>query len=58
LDREPRRGVPEILGRLRRDAEEQLDPPTAPGWARPVGWIVAAGIVVVVVIMLMRANPL
>jgi hypothetical protein len=58
LEREPRRGAPEILGRLRRDAEEQLDPPKAPRWARPVGWLIAVGIVVVVVIALVGANPL
>jgi hypothetical protein len=58
LEREPRSRAPEIIGRLRRDAEEQLDPPTAPPWARPVGWAIAVGIVVVVIVMLVWANPL
>ncbi len=58
MARDPDRSPPEILGRLRRDAEEQLDPPTAPRWARPVGVLIAVGIIVVVIVMLVRANPL
>lgn len=58
MAREPRRSPPEILGRLRQDAEEQLDPPTAPRWARPAGWLIAIVIVAVVIVMLVRANPL
>jgi hypothetical protein len=58
LEREHRRGVPEILGRLRRDAEKRLDAPSAPRWARPAGWVIVAAIVVVVIVTLVRANPL
>ena len=58
MAREPRRRPPEILGRLRRDAEEQLDPRTAPRWARPVGLLIAVAIIVVVIVMLVKANPL
>jgi hypothetical protein len=50
--------VPEILSRLRRDAERQLDEPVAPRWARPAGWLIAAAIIVIVVIAVVRANPL
>ena len=49
---------PEILGRLRSEAEERLDEPTAPRWARPAGWIIVIGIVAVVLVMILRANPL
>ncbi len=58
LEREPRRGVAEILARLRRDVERRLDEPTVPLWARPVGWAIAIGIVVIVVIAALNANPL
>jgi hypothetical protein len=58
LEREPRHGVPEILSRLRRDAERQLDEPVAPRWARPAGWLIVAAIVAIVVIAIIRANPL
>ena len=58
MKREPRRGVPEILSRLRRDAEHQLDEPVAPRWARPVGWLIAAAIIAIVVIAVIGANPL
>jgi hypothetical protein len=50
--------MPEILGRLRRDAEARLDEPVAPRWARPAGWIIAGAIVVGVLIAILRANPL
>jgi hypothetical protein len=50
--------VPDILARLRRDAEHQLDEPVAPRWARPVGWLIASAIVVLVVIVILKANPL
>jgi len=58
LEREPRRGLPEILSRLRRDAEHQLEEPVVPRWARPVGWLIAAAIIAIVVIAVIRANPL
>lgn len=50
--------MPEILSRLRRDAEHQLDEPVAPRWARPAGWLIAAAIIAIVVIAVIRANPL
>jgi hypothetical protein len=49
---------PEILGRLRSEAEERLDEPTTPRWARPAGWIIVAAIVAVILVMILRANPL
>ena len=58
MEREPRRGVPDILARLRRDAERRLDEPSAPRWARPIGWLIAAAIVVIVIIAAVQANPL
>jgi hypothetical protein len=58
LSRDRNDDRPEILGRLRIDVEDQLDEPTAPGWARPVGWLIAAAIVALVVVALVRANPL
>ena len=58
LEREPRRGVPEILSRLRRDADRRLEEPVAPRWARPVGWLIVAAIVAIVLIVVIRANPL
>lgn len=53
-----RRGRPEILGRLRHDAEDRLDEPVAPRWARPAGWIIAFAIIAVVIVALITANPL
>jgi hypothetical protein len=50
--------MPEILGRLRRDAEHRLDEPSAPRWARPVGWAIAIAIVAVVIFAMIEANPL
>lgn len=58
MEREPRRGVPEILSRLRRDAEHRLDEPVAPRWARPAGWLIAAAIIAIVVVAILEANPL
>lgn len=58
MEREPRRGLPDILARLRRDVEKRLDEPTAPPWSRPLGWIIALVIVVIVVIAVVNANPL
>ena len=58
LEREPRRGAPEILGRLSREAEGRLDEPATPRWARPLGWLVTAGLIVVVIVALIWANPL
>jgi hypothetical protein len=58
LAREPRRGLPNILARLRRDVEHRLDEPTAPPWARPLGWAIAVVIIVIVVIAAVSANPL
>lgn len=52
------RNSPEILGRLRAHSSEQLDEPTAPRWAAPVGWIIALAIVGTVIYALVRANPL
>jgi hypothetical protein len=50
--------MPEILGRLRRDAEHQLEGPKAPRWAKPVGWAIAVAIIAVVLWALFEANPL
>lgn len=58
MERDPRRGLPEILSRLRGDAEQRLDEPKAPRWAAPVGWIIAAAIVAIVIVAVIRANPL
>lgn len=58
MEREPHRGVPDILARLRRDTEHSLGEPVAPRWARLVGWLIAAAIVVIVVVAVVRANPL
>ena len=52
------RNSPEILGRLRAHSSEQLDEPTAPRWAAPVGWIITLAIVGTVIYALVRANPL
>ncbi len=53
-----RRGRPEILGRLRSEAEDRQDERAGPSWARPVGWLIALGIVAVVVAVILGANPL
>ena len=58
MERDGRRGVPEILSRLRHQAERRLDEPVTPSWARPVGWVIVAAIVVVVLIAMIWANPL
>ena len=58
MEREPRRGAPEILGRLRRDAERRLNAHAKTRWARPAGWLIVAGILAVVIFALVRANPL
>ena len=58
MEREPRRGVPEILGRLRHEAERRLDSHAPPRWARPAGWLILAGLLAVVIFALLRANPL
>lgn len=58
MAREPRRGIPDVLSRLRRDAEGKLDEPVAPRWAKPVGWLISLGIIVVVIILIVQANPL
>ena len=58
LEHEPRRGLSDILARLRRDVETRLDEPTAPRWARPLGWAIAVAIVVIVIIAVISANPL
>ncbi len=58
MGHEPRRGRPEILGRLRRDAEERLDEPTAPAWARLIGILIALAILAVVLVAAIHANPL
>lgn len=55
---EGRRDKPEILGRLRSEAEENLDEPVTPRWARPLGWAIAVAIVVVVIVAVIQANPL
>ena len=51
-------GRPEILGRLRVDAHEQLDAPAAPRLARPIGWIIVVALVVAIVLIAITANPL
>ncbi len=58
MEREPRRGLSDILARLRRDVETRLDEPTVPRWARPLGWAIAVAIVVIVIIAVISANPL
>jgi hypothetical protein len=58
LGREPRHGLPEILARLRRDAEHRLDEPSAPRWSAPVGWLIALAIVAFVIVAIVTANPL
>lgn len=55
---DPHRGRPEILGRLRREAEQQLDEPVAPRWAKPLGWVIAVAIMAVVILAMLEANPL
>jgi hypothetical protein len=45
------------LARLRGDAERRLDEPAAPRWAAPVGWLIAAAIVALVIVLLVQANP-
>ena len=58
MEREPRHGLPDILSRLRRDAEHQLDEPVAPRWAAPLGWIIALAIFAFVIVAVVTANPL
>jgi len=50
--------APEILGRLAAHSGEQLDEPTVPTWARPVGWIILAALVGTIIYVVLRANPL
>ena len=57
-DRTTRRGRPDVLARLRRDAERRLDEPDAPRWARPTGWLIALAIVGIVIAAIVTANPL
>ncbi len=35
-----------------------MEEPTAPRWAPRVGWAIAAAIVVIVVVAIVKANPL
>lgn len=58
MKREPRNGEPEILGRLRSEAEDRADSRAPPRWARPAGWLILAGLLAVVIFALVRANPL
>ncbi len=55
---DPRRGMPDILARLRRDAEGRTEEPRASRWARPIGIAIAVAIAVVIIIAATRANPL
>lgn len=57
MDPERGPGEPEVIGRLRLDAEIRLPERVAPRWAKPVGWLIAIAIVVVVVIVALEANP-
>lgn len=56
--RDPDRDSHGVLARLRGDAENRLDEPRAPRWAAPIGWLIAAAIVALVIVLLVTANPL
>lgn len=56
--RDEDRDAPGILGRLRSQAEHQLDEPVAPRWAAPVGWVITLAIVATVLYAVVKANPL
>lgn len=58
MKRETRRGEPDIIGRLRREAEDRADSHSPPRWARPAGWLILAGLLAVLIFALVRANPL
>ncbi len=50
--------TPRILARLRDGLEGgERDRMEAPGWARPVGWVIAAAIVILVVATAAGTNP-
>lgn len=41
---------PHVYARLAHDAEERAQPHVSPRWARPVGWLIVAAIVVLIVL--------
>ncbi|HJZ60852.1 MAG TPA: hypothetical protein VKD47_01720 [Miltoncostaeaceae bacterium] len=50
-------GEPGVYARLHADAEVREPRGPAPRWARAAGWLIAAGIVAVVIVIALRANP-
>lgn len=56
--RDEDRDVPDIIGRLHGEVHEQLGERAVSRFARPIGWLIALTLVVLIVIMATRANPL
>lgn len=50
--------APEIIGRLRVDADERLDEPLAPRHAALAGWVIVVALVGTIIYVAIRMNPL
>jgi len=58
-DEPPDRGAgePGVYARLHAEAEVREPHRSSPRWVRPAGWLIVLGIVALVIVIALRANP-